>query len=340
MLTLLGAAPLAAGTMLAASGSAQAGTDSARPGAPEALLPGGEFDRYLARLAAQDEFSGTVVLRQRKRTLLRRSHGFANLRCSIPNEPDTVFCTASITKLFTQAAIAQLIEQDKVASDGTVGTYLDGFPPEIADVVTVEQLLTHTSGIGRPANQMVEIPGSDEWDGLDEILAGTLDYIRGLPLNFPPGSQYEYSNDGYTVLGGIVDQVCEELSYHDYIRQHVFRPFGMTNSDFYTAAQWGDIRRRLARPHAQDGTGQWVDIGDVSNSYLGTPAGGAFADAQDLVRFVEKTFDDTERHVHGGAPGLSTDLIWFTESSVLAVILSNYDHAAQPVVTKLQELVK
>lgn len=95
--------------------SATADASGRSGGTPGALRPGGEFDRYLARLAEEDAFSGTVRLTRRDQPVLRRSHGWADKARRITNGPDTIFCLGSIPKLFTGVAIAQLAARDKVA---------------------------------------------------------------------------------------------------------------------------------------------------------------------------------------------------------------------------------
>jgi CubicO group peptidase (beta-lactamase class C family) len=118
------------------------GTARAEPTSwiPDSLRPGGELDTLVAKLAVEGRFSGTVLLTHRKKPVLARSHGMADKVRRISNGPDTVFAErsiqhsnlGSITKTFTGVAIASLAEQNRVAYGATLGTYLDGFAPEIA----------------------------------------------------------------------------------------------------------------------------------------------------------------------------------------------------------------
>jgi CubicO group peptidase (beta-lactamase class C family) len=158
VLGLLGSIPVAAGAAVATGGIAEASTAAGgQPPAPppKALQPGGTYDQQLARLAAQDQFSGTVLLAYRDKPVLARAYGMADKDKGIHNRLDTIFAMASVTKLFTAAAVIQLLEQGKIGLYQTLGTYLDGFPAQIAGTVTVHQLLTHTSGmsdyLGSPA---------------------------------------------------------------------------------------------------------------------------------------------------------------------------------------------
>jgi CubicO group peptidase (beta-lactamase class C family) len=149
VLGMLGAAPLAAGGLLAvpATAEARAGSAGHNPVPPE-LLPGGTLDKLIAQRAAADQYSGTVLLLHDGHPVLSRSYGMADKQLSIGNGPETIFALGSITKLFTGIAIAQLVQQGKVAYHEKLGAYLDGFPAEVAGTVTVHQLLTHTAGMG------------------------------------------------------------------------------------------------------------------------------------------------------------------------------------------------
>ncbi|GAA1967242.1 serine hydrolase domain-containing protein [Catenulispora subtropica] len=276
LLGILGAAPLAAGGAWTLSETPVA-ADPARP-------LKGELDQYLRQLAEKDQFSGTVLVVHGERTVLARNYGMADKAKSIPNTTDTVYCLASVTKLFTAVAIAQLVQQGTVKYDGKLGAYLGGFPSAAADYITVHQLLTHTSGMGDYFTDDY-FKAAAGWNSAEQVLNGTLDYIRKAPLIFPPGTGHQYSNSAYTVLGGIVQQVSGQ-SYYDYIRQHIFGPAGMSNSDFFTKPQW-QSDPRIAHPYSRPVPGPRVDIVDQERLFIGRPDGDAFATAPDMVRFAK-----------------------------------------------------
>ncbi|WP_203932695.1 serine hydrolase domain-containing protein [Virgisporangium ochraceum] len=281
-LGLLGAAvPVAAGGLVAVTNTAEAGPQA--PAVPAGLRPGGEFDRMAADLAAQDRFSGTVLLVHRRRPVLARSYGLADKARGAANGPDTIFSLGSITKLFTAVAIAQLVEQGKVDYHERIGSYLTGLPSELA-AATVHHLVTHAGGqrdyMADPEYWKVALT----WDTVEEVWEGSMSFARRDPVRFVPGSAYEYSNSGYHLLGAIVAAVSGR-SYHDYVRHHVFRRAGMTTADFYTTAHWRDDRR-IARPYAGQPPAERVDRLDA-HIFVGSPAGGAHACAPDLVRFAD-----------------------------------------------------
>ncbi|GLY68411.1 serine hydrolase domain-containing protein [Amycolatopsis taiwanensis] len=284
MLGLLGAASLAGATLVAVPGAADAAT-SRSAATPKGLRPGGEYERFVAEQAAQDRFSGTVLVAHRGRPVLARSYGMANKDRSLPNGPDTVFCVASITKTFTALAIAQLAAQGKLGFHDPLGAHLDGFPAEVANTVKVHQLLTHDSGIGRPARGEGS-PEEATWNSFDEVMDGTLAIIRKTPLQFTPGSKHEYSNDGYFVLAAIVARVTGQ-SYFDYVRTHIFAPAGMSHTDFYSRPQvLAD--NTISRPYLTQPDGTRIDFASspFAPFTIGGPAGGAYSTASDMLAYA------------------------------------------------------
>jgi CubicO group peptidase (beta-lactamase class C family) len=284
-LGLLGTVPLATGGLLAATGTASADGPDGRARIPAGLRPGGRFDRFVEQQAAKDQFSGTVLLANRGRAALSRSYGMADKERSIRNGPDTIFSLGSITKVFTGVAVAQLVEAGKIAYDGTLGTYLDGFPAGPANDITVHQLLTHTSGMG---DYRQDVPGYQQaegtWTSAEQVMDGTMAFIRTTKLHFTPGTGQLYSNSAYVTLGAIVAKVSG-MPYFDYVRRHIFEAAGMNASDFYTRPQW-QKDRRIAQPYTTRPSGQRENqVGE--RAFIGLPDGGAFAGAPDLVRFTE-----------------------------------------------------
>jgi CubicO group peptidase (beta-lactamase class C family) len=373
VLAALCAAPLVAGGVLAATNTSRADQSSVSGGVPDALRPGGEFDQYIATMAAEDRFSGTVLLTRGNETVLSRSHGWADRVRRIANGPHTKFMLGSIPKAFTAVAIAQLAAQGKVAYSTTVGTYLEGFPAEIAEHVTVHQLLTHTSGLG-DIHTPEFMEEAKNWDTVEEFWDGLMAFVRTLKLGFMPGTKESYSNAGFVVLGAIVAQVANRR-YYDYMREHLFTPARMASSDFYTIPEVLEDRR-VAHPYALQ-AGERVDVLDT-HLLIGTPAGGAFASAPDLVRFARAFQDGTtlldranaqlvsspklplapdnrgfaaygmtarltggqwSYAKNGGSKGSSNNVEWFPESGWVAAVVCNYADSAEPVSDKARELI-
>ena len=316
-LGLLGAAPLAASGVLspsratsstassaasstassAASSTASRLTSSAASGPsgpPPALLPGGAYDRFVRGLADQDKFSGTVLLAWHGEPVLVRSYQMADKALDIPNRAGTMFLLASLTKFFTGVAVTQLAAQGKIGFHATLGSYVDGFPPAIANAVTVHQLLTHTSGVpdfSMSAAWKNELPG---WTTNTEAFDGTLSFLQQLPLSFTPGTAYTYSNSNFFLAGAIVARASGQ-AFWDYVPRQIFGPAGMTSTAFVSAQQQQTDPRIAHNYSASLANGQHQDltphIAIGPNGWDG--AGGAFSTAPDLLRFARALTDGT-----------------------------------------------
>jgi CubicO group peptidase (beta-lactamase class C family) len=291
VLGLLGAVPVVAGAAFLAGPAFADGTDAkgSRSGRiPDGLRPGGELDQFVADKAATDEFSGSLLLTNHGRTVLARSYGKADKQRGVANGPDTAFALASVTKLFTAVAIAQLAQEKKVAYQEKLGTYLDGFPEAIAGA-TVHHLLTHTSGLDDYHGMPGYLEEAATWTSAEQVMTGTTDYIRRSQPLFAPGAGWSYSNSAYHLLGEIVAR-ASGVSYYDYVRQHVFAAAGMTRTDFITKPQW-QTDRRTAHPYYRGAQGQWVD-GIANLDFIGTPAGDAFSTCADMDRFARHLYQE------------------------------------------------
>jgi CubicO group peptidase (beta-lactamase class C family) len=283
------------GGAVASGGAALAsfrGSPSARaePRIPEELKPGGEMDRLIADLAAKDQFSGSVLLTHRKRPVLSRSYGMADKKTGMRIEPGTRFILGSITKMFTAVAVHRLARHGKLNYTDKLGDHLDGFPADIADKVTIHHMLTHSSGLGNHYTMPGYPEASRKWDSPDEVLGGTVDFIRKSDLAFPPGAGSQYSNSAYCLLGAIVAAASKQ-PYYTYMK-HVFRDAGMGDSGFFTKPQWRDDEPTIAHPYyKRPGTSEWVD-GLEEHTYIGLPSGGSFANCADMDRFAQVLMND------------------------------------------------
>jgi CubicO group peptidase (beta-lactamase class C family) len=286
-LGLLGTAPLAASGAIALAAPARASTrsDSASAGPPPELLPGGAFDQYVSGLAAADQFSGTVLLAWHGQPTLVRSFQEADKAKHIPNTADTIFYLESTTKFLTGVAVTQLAAQGKVSFSAPLGSYLDGFPSDVAGKVTVHNLLTHTSGF--PVNLMgTPETATTQAEAFDAKLATA----RKLKLATAPGTTYAYNNYNYFLATAIIAAVSGR-PYWDYMPEHVFGPAGMTRTGLYSGQQW------LTDPRIAHIYGPPVPGGqrkDVTSQASGGPdVDEIFSTAPDMLRFANALSDGT-----------------------------------------------
>jgi len=186
-----------------------------------------EFAAHMDKLAEDDRFSDVVLLAKDGKPVFEKAYGMADKGGSVPNRTDTKFNLDSVSKMFTGVAIARLAEAGKLSFDDPVGRHVAGLPAEIADKVTIEHLLTHTSDLGDFM--------SPEYHARKDSIRTIPEFMRFVvnqPLLFEPGSAHLYSNAGYVLLGAVIESVTGQ-SYYDYIRDHVAIPAGMENTDFY-----------------------------------------------------------------------------------------------------------
>ena len=290
-LGLLSASAVAVGEALvmpkATAASMPSGSSVPLGPVPPSLRP---YDEFVKQQAARDQFSGTVLIAHRGRPVLARSYGMANKAHALPNRLDTIFSLASMGKIFTGIAVGQLAAKGKIDFSATLGTYLDGFPAEIANTVTVHQMFVHTSGMGNYQSSPIWQQQARTWSTPAQEFDDTMAVIRQSQLLFTPGTRYSYSNSGYYTLGAIVAQVSGK-PFGDYIRANVFSPAHMSDTNYYSTAQ------QIANPeiaHAygpQQPDGSRVDLttapGGVIDTGGGAGSGGGASTALDLLAFAQ-----------------------------------------------------
>lgn len=234
-------------------------------------------EKLMTTLVAADYFSGSVTIARDGKPLYARAFGLASKAWNAPNRVDTRFNLASITKMFTAVSVAQLVEQGKLSYDDTVGKILPDYPnPDVAQKVTIRHLLSHTSGlIGARAlaEKHADSPTA-------RTIAAMVQPFTKEPLSFPPGQQFDYSNAGFILLGAIIEKASGQ-TYFQYVRDHIFMPAGMTNTDFYAL---DTDPTNLATGFKDGPKGTRLDnIFDLG--VIGSPAGGAYSTGADMVKF-------------------------------------------------------
>lgn len=182
------------------------------------------METYVAAQEESGTFMGSVLVAKGDEILLDNGYGEANVSWSIPNSSATKFRIGSVTKQFTAVAILMLEEQGKLSLDAPIANYLEGTPSAWAPV-TVRHLLTHTSGIP-------SITSFDDF-GTIKMLPATRETLiaefRDEPLEFTPGTKFEYSNSGYLLLTAVVEDVSEQ-PYGDFLNANIFAPLRMSDT--------------------------------------------------------------------------------------------------------------
>ncbi|MGC4042808.1 MAG: serine hydrolase domain-containing protein [Armatimonas sp.] len=187
------------------------------------------LDAYLKPLVEADAFSGSVLVAKDGKVVYRKAFGLASRAWNAKNQPDTKFNLGSMNKMLTSVAIAQLMEQGKLNWDDNLGKFLPDWPNKDAQQkVKLSHLLTHTSGMGDYFNDDFAKASRDRF----RAVADYIPLYADKPLAFEPGSRFSYSNGGFMTLGAVLEKVSGK-DYFTYIRENIYKPAGMKNSDSY-----------------------------------------------------------------------------------------------------------
>jgi CubicO group peptidase (beta-lactamase class C family) len=238
--------------------------------------------RALDEAVAKNSFTGVATVDVADRRILERCEGFLHRALRVPMTAAARIAIASGSKAFTALAVMRLVENGALRLDQPVRALLGADLPLIHDGVTIEHLLTHTSGIGDYLDE------DSDWEASDYVLTlpvhtlttseAFLPMLDGHPQKFPPGERFAYCNGGYMVLAVLLERVTGE-SYHDVVRRLVFEPAGLERT--------GSLPLNELRADAA--LGYVFNEGDLVNTLhlpvLGNGDGGAFTTADDLHRF-------------------------------------------------------
>jgi CubicO group peptidase (beta-lactamase class C family) len=251
---------------------------------------------FAERLTREGSFSGVVLIAKDGAPLLLEPYGMADRERKIPNEAITKFNVGSMNKMFTAIAIGQLVEAGKIAYSDPVGRFLPDYPLHSVRNATIEQLLTHTSGLGDVAGE--------QFFNQRKALRTPRDYIRVFGQDAPEGQgKWRYSNLGYMVLGRIIERVSG-TTYEAYTVSHVFEPAGMKDTGGFPID--AEIENR-AIPYTDLRVNEPPRVAPPTDAQRflpmeGTPAFSGFSTAPDLLRFSvafmgDKTISQATRAV-------------------------------------------
>ncbi|MBN2564089.1 MAG: serine hydrolase [Candidatus Eisenbacteria bacterium] len=325
-----------------------------------------EIAAFVEPLCDKDLFSGTVLVANGEEIIYEYACGEASKRFHAPVNMDTKFNLGSMNKMFTSTAVMQLMEKGILNVDDPIGKYVDEtwLPRHITDEVTIHNLLTHTSGLGDYFNETFEQGSRLRWRELDDYK----ELIYTDTLAFTPGTDWEYSNAGMFMLGVVIENATGQ-NYFDYIRDNIYAPAGMEDTDCYD----------MDCPIENLAIGYWrspdCPVGWKNNYYehvvRGGPAGGGFSTSPDLWRFAlalegGKLVSEASRELmwtdhydagygygfgiqdgpagkvvgHGGGfTGINSHLDLYLDSGYVVAVMSNYDSAATPIRQKIVELI-
>jgi CubicO group peptidase (beta-lactamase class C family) len=246
-------------------------------------------DKYTNDKALQDKLNGLInecitfnetvgvsagILKNNEVAWLGAA-GYLNREDTIVANPNMLNRTASIAKPMTAVAIMQLYEKGKIKLNDSIGKYLSYFSNEKGSKITIEHLLTHTSGIGAYQSETEAFPKTNYPSFQDAIKT-----FKDRPLEFKPGSAYRYTTYGYVILGAIIEAVSKQ-SFKTYMEEHIWKKVGMPNTNVEI---FGIEYENKASLYYKNREGVFEpDI--QTNLSVKVPGGGFYSTAEDLLKF-------------------------------------------------------
>lgn len=317
-----------------------------------------QADALMAAVYAPDQPGAVLLVMKDGEALVRKAYGMADLELGVTLEPDMVFRIGSMTKQFTAVAVLMLVEQGRLVLADPITRFLPDYPTH-GRTITVEHLLTHTSGVP----SFTSLPAWRPLAREDLTLGELIDVFEDEPLEFEPGERWKYSNSGYVLLGAIIEKVSG-LTYEAFLQEHVFDPLDLKHTHY------GSTSRVI--PRRVPGYGAGPDGAFVNAAYISMAqpyaAGGLVSDVDDLAAWNRALLGGTliaretlekawtahvlpdgsstgygygwsigeragRRTVHhdGDIDGFAADGILFPEQGLFVTILTNSDvHERRP----------
>lgn len=298
---------------------------------------------FMDKKAVDSQFNGVVLVAKDGKALFEKGYGFANKETGVPNQLNTQFRIASLTKSFTAVSILQLEKNGKLKTSDPISKYIDHFPD--GDKITIQSLLTHSSGV------------ADHFKLTDTTkpitLPAFINLMKKQTLTFNPGTKYMYSNTGYMMLAYIIEKVSGK-SYQTYFRDNIFKPVGMDHTYFrkVDAKDFAIGYRNMQRAVESDDESQLAGAGDIISTvgdmmrynnaihdfkilspneiekmetgYIDTSKLGVFKYgygwkvANNFISFGRPMIEH-----NGSLPGFKCEIVDFIKDRVTVIVLSN-----------------
>jgi len=320
---------------------------SAIPSIAQSLSP--KIDTLMTAFEKQKSFNGSVLVARGGIVIFEKGYGYKNKKENTWNDGSTIFQIGSITKQFTSAIILQLEEKKRLSLQDKLSKYIPDYPN--GDQITIEHLLTHTSGVYNYTNDTAFMRKS----AFTPISRTSLIALfKNKPLDFHPGDKFNYSNSGYILLGYIIERVTGK-SYFRVVRENIFQPLHMDHSGFdFTDLVSVD----KAIGYMPAGTGQPAPIVDSSVSFA---AGAIYTTLGDLYKWdralytgvissqsslqraftphlsnygfgwsIDSAFGKKIVEHGGGIPGFVSFILRVPEDQTCVIILDNHPSQAPP----------
>jgi CubicO group peptidase (beta-lactamase class C family) len=302
-----------------------------------------KLSKFMDKKANDLKFNGVVLIAKDGKAVFEKGYGFANIANGTPDQINTEFRIASLTKSFTAISILQLEEEGKLKTTDFISNYIPSF--KNGDKITIHHLLTHSSGV------------ADHFKMTDTtkpiILSSFINLMSKQKLSFTPGTKYSYSNEGYMILAYIIEKVSGE-NYEEYYKEHIFKVAGM-NHTYLKKAEAKRMAvgyRNMNKDDMKDDESQLAGAGDIISTvgdllrynnaihnnkilspqevekmeagYIDVDKWGAFRygygwkTAKSYISFYRPMVEH-----NGNLPGFKSEVTDFVKDRVTVILLSN-----------------
>ncbi len=275
-------------------------------------------------------FSGNVLLAKDGNILYEKQFGYADWDKKTPVTSETLFRIGSLNKMFTHGMIKQLENEGKLSLSDQLSKYLDIYPKETGDKITIKMLLEMKAGLGDYLND----PAYGQNIRNIKTVNDYLDIIKNEPLLFDPGTGQEYSNSGYVVLGGIIEKVTGK-SYVDNLKERFIEPLGMTNTHYLLIGE--------TVPNMSNGTRISFSGNKINSKFpeQPSPAGGMYSNARDLLKF-DQSLRKTgliSLGIRAGGTQVWNSVLAQMKDGYTVIINSNFGQIADGIINRFEDAV-
>jgi len=212
--------------------------------------------------------------------------GFADLENNAPASEHTLFRLGSISKPLTAVGAMELFERGKLELDAPVQKYCPAFPQK-SQPITTREVMGHLAGIRHYKSETQDDPELGNTKHFDNPIQAGLDFFKNDALLSEPGKQFHYSTQGYTLVGCVIEG-ASGAKYVDFVRQNVFAPAGMEQTQADNRFAIIPYRTRFYRK-TESGT---VENADFLDSSYKIPGGGWISSAEDMAKFEVAILND------------------------------------------------
>jgi CubicO group peptidase (beta-lactamase class C family) len=308
-----------------------------------------KLDELLSAYNRVNKFNGTVLVARSGTILLEKGYGYKSFEDQKMNRVNTQFRIYSVTKTFTATLIFKMIEEGKLSLSDKLSRFYPSFP--LGDSVTIEHLLSHTSGIYE------YVRGNDLTDFSEKSF---VEFLTKKPFDFSPGKGWSYCNSGYWLLGFIIERLTG-MTYEQAVSKYIFNPLNMKSSGFGF--------KQLKREHKAVGYELFeetsVKTAEVYDGRGPYAAGAIYSTVGDLYRYynglqqhkllkkstLQKAFTPVRNNYgygwminnreekkvvshSGGAAGFRSNFVMIPEEDICIAILNNHEQAGLETITR------